>query len=822
MPESDEDKIPGTYFNGDGFAAPSGTLSQNPVWHMAYFDYDERKIKYDNEDSRFPVNGGLINGGWSSTDGGGIKMEGKNTTLELYDVTVAGNIAKNNGGAISMTDDYQKLRLTDSRIAFNQAASEDGGGIFTKGNYCKIYLTRSHVDYNLSDDNGGAIAITGTNTVIAGDANHVAPSDSAYPGKWANNSYTAQHYATMNGDHNPFWNRTDNDNSRHVSTEGQASTLAYNIVTNSDYDGGGGGIYVDGKNTAVGGLNILKNLALGFGFNATWCGRGAGVLLNTEGNTIANCNFWHNWSRSEGGGVYVDNDNCAITDVTVTDNYAYSNGWSGGGVYVLGTGNLSLGGQCIIKNNASDGKSRDNLYLGYYNFMYARLYLSMAKDSEVWTWMSGAASSITKVPGTYDERMFYSDDTGYHVEYKDNILSLVKGKSSVDYIAEKYADLPVEELVPENAITEGSRTRLLAQNYISENGYSYPLYQGIAEFASFTDVSEDLSSTFFYSDGYFDQNPKNYNQHLATASMHLAVSSFYSNDGNEDAIFYNVDGNGVYYPVKSNNIRQFMSDIGVKEEDIYLNDFNIQKPGSFTIGVAIGSKTIKLGEEDKKLVIVGVRGGGYESEWVSNLTLGSEGEAKGFGSAADQVFAALSQYLQNKNIDGSSRDTLFWVAGFSRAGATSNLTGARIVDNYDHNGEHTFVYTFEAPQGGNSAVRENDEKYFCIHNLINDGDLVPRVGPSTMGFFRYGVDHYVPGDPAAGSPSSSTGNYKMMQADGNGAETYSYTTWHDNGIYNVGSGSYNQQKPLMLQQLKYIADYDLIFSDYFHAATISY
>ncbi|MBQ0058463.1 MAG: hypothetical protein KBS83_00670, partial [Lachnospiraceae bacterium] len=93
---------------------------------------------------------------------------------------------------------------------------------------------------------------------------------------------------------------------------------------------------------------------------------------------------------------------------------------------------------------------------------------------------------------------------------------------------------------------------------------------------------------------------------------------------------------------------------------------------------------------------------------------------------------------------------------------------------------------------------------------------------STMGFFRYGVDHYVPGDPAAGSPSSSTGNYKMMQADGNGVENHSYTTWHDNGIYNVGSGSYNKQKPLMLQQLKYIADYDLIFSDYFHAATISY
>ena len=62
-----------------------------------------------------------------------------------------------------------------------------------------------------------------------------------------------------------------------------------------------------------------------------------------------------------------------------------------------------------------------------------------------------------------------------------------------------------------------------------------------------------------------------------------------------------------------------------------------------------------------------------------------------------------------------------------------------------------FSYTCEAPKGGTDAAEKltDKSKYYCIHNLINAVDLVPRVAPYQMGFKRYGVDHYIPGTDAS-------------------------------------------------------------------------
>ena len=827
MPQDPEDKIPGTYFDSNGLAQTTGTESRNTVWNLCYYEWDG-DVKY--EKNTYSVSGGLITGGWTNDNGGAIQLAGNNTELYLYDTTVAGNIAANNGGGIAMLGNYEKLYLTDSRIAFNNADNDDGGGIFINGNYCRLYMTRSHVDYNLARDNGAGIAVNQNNASISGDAKAMDPSDSEYPANWAESTYTDHPYAKLSGKKNPFWDRVDNSSNRHVSTAGKTSTVAYNVLWKADIDGGGSGIYIDGKNASIAGLNIMKNVARG----GSMSGRGA-IHLNKDKGTVANSNIWKNWSDSEGGGIFVDEDLCAVTDLTVTENYADTDGWSGGGVYVLGSVNLAIGGKCIIKNNTSQGKKRDDLYLGYNNTMYARINTTLLSDSEVWLWQAGAATKITKTEGTYDDRIYWSDEDGYSIQYFNNILNLVKGQSNEAYRKEKYPEIPVLFLESNaSRITEGSRTKLADienSEYTSESGKKYPLYQGVIEFPSFLNAAQELSSTFFYSDGYFDRNPKNYDSHLATCSMHLAMASFYSNQGNKGGVLYGSEGceaDGTFYPVKSNNIRQFLSDLGVSEANIFLNDFNIQKPREDTIGVAIGSKDITIGDKQKKLVIVGVRGAGYELEWVSNMTLGQSGEAKGFGSAADQVFSELNKYLERKGINGASEDTIFWVAGYSRAGATSNLTGARIIDKFDPNGTHTFVYTFAAPQGGNSDVRNNtQEKYRCIHNIVNASDLVPKVGPSNMGFHRYGVDHYVPGGNAEKTPASKEGSYFEFSNDS--ASGYrrkkSFTTWQDNqpaAVSDKKKSDYAKQKEKMEKQLRFVAGYDMIFNDYFHAATISY
>ena len=42
--------------------------------------------------------------------------------------------------------------------------------------------------------------------------------------------------------------------------------------------------------------------------------------------------------------------------------------------------------------------------------------------------------------------------------------------------------------------------------------------------------------------------------------------------------------------------------------------------------------------------------------------------------------AELKNNLARKNIDGKSDSTMFWISGYSRAGATANLSAKRIVD----------------------------------------------------------------------------------------------------------------------------------------------
>ena len=72
---------------------------------MAYYDLDANKVNLSKNE--YTVNGGLITGGWK-TYGGGIEMTGKDS-VALYDVTMAGNIGDNSGGAIDMYGDYDAL-----------------------------------------------------------------------------------------------------------------------------------------------------------------------------------------------------------------------------------------------------------------------------------------------------------------------------------------------------------------------------------------------------------------------------------------------------------------------------------------------------------------------------------------------------------------------------------------------------------------------------------------------------------------------------------------------------------------------------------------
>ena len=709
---------------GGTASAPKPTGSNSvPVW------------KYGSVASQIFSNKGVITGGFNTHNGGGIAIE-ESSTCNLYYTAVSGNRADDGtftiggyGGGIALRGDYAKLNMHDSEVSYNHA--EVGGGICVRdAEYTTITMERtnasietSSVSYNVATDDGGGIAVSGS-----GSKNTKIKGD---------------------GD----------------GEEGDRKSF---IGANSA-SGKGGGVYFDSDKCVIDGFDIDYN---------TSSSDGGGVYIYNETCAVRNCYLYNNTAAGKGGAVYNNDDYNTLENIRIKNNKATG---SGDGVYSSGTVDIELSGKCVIKNNDTQ-----NLYLDHSAGQNSFIADSLSKGSEVYiTYGSSHDAKLTQKPGTYDDRFFYSDTSGYYFKWFPRDSTGGHNDRNIYRVSGTKPSKKTPTVV-------NSRTTSTSYTYQGE-----PVIKGIYEYPASVDETIDREATYYYSDGYFKDNAKDYNEHLASLSSCLVMAAMYSSIGG-------VGSDNAEYRDKSNNIRQMMSDIGCKDEDIYMNDFNVRRPTDKTIGVCISSKDLPGGE---KLVIIGVRGANYEAEWASNVSIGSTGEANGFRDAANTVFSELKDYLSRKNINGSDSKTKYWIAGFSRAGATANLTAKRIIDAYDTNGTRTFAYPVEAPKGAlksEATLANATGKYRCIHNILNFCDLVAWVAPGGMGFARYGVDHYVPGSSTAGDPYSTN-----------------YGTVADNSFYTVGSSSYQTQKAKMLQQLAAMND-DIVYDDYFHMATIDY
>lgn len=313
-------------------------------------------------------------------------------------------------------------------------------------------------------------------------------------------------------------------------------------------------------------------------------------------------------------------------------------------------------------------------------------------------------------------------------------------------------------------------TEIVKDGYTTASGNKkYDLIKGVFKFPAVNAINDkfiDIPARFFYSDGFFEEDPYKYNPSIATASLCMAMAGFYSHEGGT--------GKNANYSNKSQNIVEYMKDIGVAEKNIYRNAYNRMRPQTDSIGVTIGMKKLSNG---RTLIPVSIRGANYEREWTSNVTLGNEedGEAKGFATAANIVFSEIKKYITQSDdlvTEVNEGKVNFWISGYSRAGATTNLTARRLVDEYVSKGNQVFAYCIEAPMGGVEIAKTSGSNYNCIHNVINHNDLVPRVAPRKMGFFRYGVDHYIPGSKAGTIDKWNDGR----QSDNASYNTYSNPT----------------------------------------------
>lgn len=691
---------------------------------------------------------GVITGGFSADNGGAIKIE-QDASVNLYYTAVTGNRADNNGGGVALVGDNATLNMHDSEVSYNYADVAGGGIAVIDAANVTVTLDGGEfedqtctINNNTAVENGGGIAVLGSSTGCEITGDNVDQ-------KSINNNLASGY--------NP--------------DEGNVTGM-----------GKGGGIYIASSQCTVEGFYIHDNEAFT---------DGGGVYVNAKRTTVKDCWIQANvTSEGKGGGIYNAKNTNTYYGVTVSSNNAnrlYSPGYNdhvvqGDGIYA--SADITLAGKCSIFSNDALSTGQ-NLYLevsSNYNTNTAYVDNHLTKGSKVYVTYGNETTGehparLTKNPGTYDVSYFEYDTNDYHFVF--NPLS----SDSEDNGHITRASGPKPERLTPHIYTQ----RTYTVSMISYN--SQPVIQGIYEFLG--EASGESEGLFYYSDGYFMDNPQTYNTHLATLSACMANAAMQSTMGGRG----NYEGD---YRDKSNNIRQMMSDMGCKDEDIFVNDNFTQIPTDQTIGDCIASKDLP---NDEKLVIIAVRGGGYEAEWASNVTIGASGEAKGFSSAATTVFSDLEKYLEKKNIDGTDSKTKFWIAGYSRAGATSNLTAKRIVDAYDNSGSRTFAYPIEAPKGGVESAKKSGCNYDCIHNVVNYCDIVPWVAMKEVGFIRYGVDHFVPG--------SSTAN------------EYTEGVPHDNYTEIVGSETYNAQKAKMLKQLRAL-NQDIEYEDRFRMATMNY
>jgi len=750
------------YLNGYNISGIKDILGSNAVFKVE----EGATLKLIGDDNPNYVKNRLVNGG------NGFVIAKKKSNLYLKNVKLMNNHSYTNGGGIYLGEKVN-CELYNARIDENKAEN-CGGGIYVAGAQTNISLDQyTSIDRNKAKYGGGVYI----------------------------NKSKVNIYAPATG-----------------KTQVQGNEAK-----------SGGGLYLNNTDISVAGLKIVENMSTD--------SEGGGVRMEKTKTSLANCLITKNLSRTNGGGVYINGKVATLTDCEVIYNKCEA-GYNGAGIYVDSQDNIKTGGRFIVTENYNGRnvgefdhlkteRYWDDLYLQ--NGKASNAYIHAAEYAPgskigigVTDWKEG--QRITFEPGTFNPKVFYCNfgvaeqkkkPGTYYITLNNNIKSknyrhLVITKSSQQ----------ANKASGSEGISFGDKNKTwdTGKSYSTSDGKNYELKYGYTSSPSHTDEKVDIVNKYFYSDGYFFDDPAVYNPHLATFGMNLAMASADSNIGSHDD-----------YTFKFDNVRSMLKGMGCEEKDIYISPSYIVRPTSDSIGVAIGSKTIKNASDGKDytLVPIAIRSYGYEKEWASNMTIDGKNtkgennaEHSGFRDARTKVMNAIKSYISTCGLEGQLNQgrVKFFLVGFSRGSATANLTSKALVDTYGvlsdkykNNPNQVFGYCYAVPSGATDncdlSLTKNRKAYYCIHNIINQVDLTPLVAPKEMGFKRYGVDHYVPGDDAGAVKS-----YVNSATQNNGS--YKRTTFYDNNSWWTNSSSYAVKKPSMLKQLAMVND-QIHFVDWF-------
>lgn len=254
-------------------------------------------------------------------------------------------------------------------------------------------------------------------------------------------------------------------------------------------------------------------------------------------------------------------------------------------------------------------------------------------------------------------------------------------------------------------------------------------YANVTGDFSYSGDSGQISTNFVYHDSYFAKPATDYSPSLATMSCAVALSAFNASSSGTD---------GTKEADSATNARALLEQLGF--EDIETNEGYKSAPTRDSIGVIVGHKQLAKDASGGELLVVAVRGGGYGSEWASNMNVGAGKEHAGFAKAADTVLDFVREYRDKLGISEGK----IWTTGYSRGGAVAGLTAYKLLVLGEVTPADLYAYTFEAPASLRQDTNENAMSQAGIWNIVNPADVVPRLPLTQWGYTRPGHDILIP------------------------------------------------------------------------------
>ncbi len=304
------------------------------------------------------INGGVIAGGFcdDKTGGGGISTEGEGVTIELKDVTVAGNFSDEygllygNGGGVAIHGKNSTLVLDHANVSYNGSDS-CGAGIYVREKDCSVTVKNgSSVDHNYAVSDGGGIYIDEDSTPLTIEGSSVSDNRTRYDGGGI--YMDGKGKLTVKGSTFKGNKAADNGGAICVAVACEFLVDDCELTENAANDGGGA-IMHKASNGAftIKNSKLLSNSTGGFGGAiADWYD---GTTINISGCTINKNYTWYNSAATDvddhgGGAIHLeDKATLNVENSEIRDN---TSSYTGGGINVTDPSTINLD-NCSIRGN---------------------------------------------------------------------------------------------------------------------------------------------------------------------------------------------------------------------------------------------------------------------------------------------------------------------------------------------------------------------------------------------------------------------------------------------------------------------------------------